>query len=354
MKKKQKQKLYKILSVVGVALAVIVLIGLLEWRLGRESEVPDVPVETLLKGCLMDLGLERSQIVVSGNSIKVQAKVPISAARIRKAFAPVERYGSVDVHDSSLTVVQIDERSWSIRFSYPKPQVVKPKPEPKPEAKYEMVIIVDDIGLDMNAVKKLAAIDADLTFSIMPLRPHSTEAARYLNAKNRQVMLHQPMQGGEGSNPGAGAIYTGMSQAEVRAILQKNLKSVPYIAGVNNHMGSQATQDRMIMTTVLAEIDRERLFFVDSLTTSQSVCREVARQEGIEFAARDIFLDNVQSYEYIKRQLDKLENIARRGGRAVGICHPRAVTIETLARELPELEKRGVHLVKASEFVRKL
>ena len=236
--------------------------------------------------------------------------------------------------------VTLNGHPWVVFFTYPSP----------PQAR--MAIIVDDMGLDLNIAKKLAALDADLTFSIMPLRPYTKETARYLHAKGKEVMLHLPMEG-NGKNPGPGTIYLGMSPAEVRAILHEDLRSVPYIQGVNNHMGSKVTADRTIMTLVQRELKGKDLFFIDSLTTNRSVCGEVATQVGIRFNARDVFLDNTQSADYIKGQLMKLVAVARRYPEAIGICHPHPVTIAVLQEELPRLQREGLVIVRVSTFTRR-
>jgi len=66
------------------------------------------------------------------------------------------------------------------------------------------------MGPDIKEAEQLASIDGDLTFSVMPLKPHTQEVARYLHEKGREIMLHLPMQGAPGFDPGEGAIYRGM------------------------------------------------------------------------------------------------------------------------------------------------
>jgi polysaccharide deacetylase 2 family uncharacterized protein YibQ len=54
-------------------------------------------------------------------------------------------------------------------------------------------------------------------------------------------------------------------------------------------MGSLITPDKDIMRIVLRDIRDQGLFFVDSLTTSRSVCRAVAQEVEIPFIARMFF-----------------------------------------------------------------
>ena len=71
-------------------------------------------------------------------------------------------------------------------------------------------------------------------------------------------------------------------------------------------------------------------FFLDSLSTSGSVCRDVAREAGIGYARRNIFLDNESDPEYIKGQLQRLAERAVETGWAIGIGHDRVNTVEAI------------------------
>ena len=93
--------------------------------------------------------------------------------------------------------------------------------------------------------------------------------------------------------------------------------------GVNNHMGSKFTADPEAMATLMDEIKRRGLLFLDSFTTTDSVGAQLARAFEVPYARRDVFLDNVMSAEAIAVQLEILESIAARQGVAVGIAHPR-------------------------------
>lgn len=60
--------------------------------------------------------------------------------------------------------------------------------------------------------------------------------------------------------------------------MEKQLKRLlPYIKGVNAHMGSKATADEGLMRIVLEEVKERGLYFVDSYTTDKSVVTKVAQ-----------------------------------------------------------------------------
>jgi len=294
--------------------------------------------EILIKGCLFDLGIDKAAIAVEGLTIRVSVKDEIEELGVDSAFEPIKGIAQVNPLEDKTTRILFGETTWAVLWQAPA------------DKNAQVAIIVDDIGLDLKMAMRFSAIDADLTFSILPMRPYSIKTAEYLHGLGKEIMLHLPMEG-NGKNPGEGAILLNMCPVEVSAVLISDLEKVPYISGVNNHMGSRVTPDKTIMTIIHKELKKRGLFFIDSLTTSRSVCSEVAGDVGIRFNARDIFFDNERSYSYIKGQLDKLVAIARAYPDAIGICHPYPVTLEVLSKELPGLKDRGVEVVRVSSFV---
>ena len=70
----------------------------------------------------------------------------------------------------------------------------------------------------------------------------------------------------EGDNGNFGLIHSSMSNEEVRVLTEDFLSRVPFIKGVNNHMGSKITQNEPIMRTILELVAERNLFFLDRST----------------------------------------------------------------------------------------
>jgi len=105
------------------------------------------------------------------------------------------------------------------------------------------------------------------------------------------------------------------------------------------------------MYQVFSALKRHGLYFVDSRTTDESVCRPSARLFQIPFSQRDVFLDHAHDPVSIRKQIRELVRIAQRKGEAVGIAHPHPATYNVLKEELPALRQQ-VELVPASRLVR--
>ena len=178
-----------------------------------------------------------------------------------------------------------------------------------------IAVIIDDIGFDLRIVEELAGIPAPIAFAVLPHTPHAVEAARFLHAAGKEILLHLPMEPRSypEESPGAGALMVNMDERQIRRQVQENLAAVPYVSGVNNHMGSRFMEDEARLTMVMEELEKRGLYFVDSRTTPDSRGREAANRTGVRFAAKDLFIDHVPGYAAV---LENLTGPSRRGGEA--------------------------------------
>ena len=232
----------------------------------------------------------------------------------------------------------------------PKPPITKPAP---PSASLPRVaLIIDDIGYDQAMASKFMALDNAITFSILPFSPFQQAVSREMRNRGMEAMLHLPMEPKEypAVKPGRGALLVSMTPDELIRQLEKNLDAVPDIKGVNNHMGSRMTERSTQMYQIFSILKKRGLFFIDSRTTAESLCRPSARLLQVPFAQRDVFLDHVTDDAEIRRQIRRLISLARRQGSAIGIGHPHPATYTVLAEQMPVL-KKNVKLVPASQLV---
>ena len=213
--------------------------------------------------------------------------------------------------------------------------------------------IIDDLGYETEVAKKMMELEFPVALSILPFLQYSEFTAEEGEKNNKEIMLHLPMEANNnGTDPGPGAIKSDMSEEEIRQAVRDCIFNFPYIIGVNNHMGSKITEDREIMEIVLEEIKKYNLFFIDSVTTKDSIAYEVAREMEIKSAVRSVFLDNENDMDYIKGQMLEVQETALREGEAIAIGHSRINTFYVLKRMIPELIKAGIEIVPVSELVK--
>lgn len=215
-----------------------------------------------------------------------------------------------------------------------------------------VAIVIDDIGYDRQIANRMLAMDAPLTFSVLPHGPYSRQLAAEARAKGHEIMLHLPMEPSEfpDINPGPGALLTQMSPDELIGQLNINLDMIPGLKGVNNHMGSGISTSPEHMRQIFSILKKRGLYYIDSRTTAETVAKPSAQLLKLPFVERDIFIDHFEDEKFIRSQLNKLIVRAQEQGYAIGIGHPHTITHRMLAEFLPILKEK-VELVPASMVV---
>ncbi len=217
-----------------------------------------------------------------------------------------------------------------------------------------MALIIDDIGNNIPHAKQFLDLGVPLTFSILPSLPHSSYLAEKIYEFGHEIMLHLPMEPYQRNlNPGPGALYINHSSEAIAKTIKKNLLSVPLVTGVNNHMGSRFTSSENKMKEVLTILKKSGLFFIDSLTTHQSIAYKTAKHLNLESNFRNIFLDNFVDEKAILTQLNRLEMHAIKHGHAIGIGHPHPQTARAIRQFLLKPERIRAPLVYASKLFEK-
>jgi uncharacterized protein len=248
--------------------------------------------------------------------------------------------------------VQGDVAEFTFEEPYPDiPELPSDIPPVLDESLPMVAIIIDDMGYHKKIGKELLALPMNLTFSFLAAAPHTAELEEQAFQTGRIVLLHLPMEPkGKEWNSGPVSLLTGQTREEQKVLFEKNLEGVPHAVGVNNHMGSLYTENRVAMDTLMELLREQGLFFVDSFTTAESKGLIAARAAGLPTAKRHVFLDNVHSQDKVCEQLKNLVARAEEQGWAIGIGHPNEATLAALNNCRDRLLKR-VRLVGAHELV---
>ncbi len=220
-------------------------------------------------------------------------------------------------------------------------------------------IIIDDFGnynnfmLDSLLVK-FGELPKEVSFAILPNLSYSEFVMEYFQYDNRELLLHAPLEP-QNSKINAGEVVINSEDDAITIINKMNEfhAQLPYISGVNNHMGSKATESPEVMSAILEWCQTNNLYFIDSATTSKSVAFALAQEFGVPSAKRDIFLDVPNpTKETVENYLVKMKKYFEANRDILVITHASSLERrDNLQYFITEAQKIGYKLVPVSEYI---
>ena len=227
-----------------------------------------------------------------------------------------------------------------------KTNITQPKITIKKDTRAKLVIIIDDVTLQRQ-VDKITHIGYPVTMSFLPptkIHKNSAKIAKPFDI----YMIHLPTEAGSRRYEETNTLHIGDSLEKIDKRVKEVKKLYPKAKYLNNHTGSKFTADYTSMDRLMRALKKYDFYFVDSRTTAKTKGRVTAKKYGVKYLSRNIFLDNKQDRYYIRRQLKKAVNIAKKRGYAIAIGHPHPITLKTL-KESKDLLK-GLNLVYINEL----
>lgn len=212
------------------------------------------------------------------------------------------------------------------------------------ENRHVLSLIIDDVGYDLHALERLIALPYTITVSILPDAPYAKEAAMMAHQHGMQVMLHMPMQT---ANPKYQQkmekfyLHQDMDKQTFTTVFEEALAKVPYVEGINNHMGSQLTSNQKYMQWLMELCKKHNLFFIDSRTSATSVASEVAKQSGILWNTRDVFLDHSVTPDALQHAWNSMLSCVKRKDSCIMLAHPHRETLNFLERHAQGLNMQA-------------
>ncbi len=208
----------------------------------------------------------------------------------------------------------------------------------------KIIIVIDNLGDQKQQGLKVADLPGQVACSILPHGRFSAQIAERCHAQHKTIILNTPMQAQNNYPLGAGGLQEGMSKLVFIKTLTDNIASVPYVQGLDNHMGSLLTTRTEPMSWIMETIKPQGLFFLDNRTAPHSVAARMAQANQVPFIGRDIFLDDKRTTAAINKQFNEALKIAKRHGVVVIVGHPYSVTLDYLQASLPLLAAQGYEL----------
>ena len=214
-----------------------------------------------------------------------------------------------------------------------------------------IAIVVGGIGISqtssMEAVRDLpSGVTLGFAAAGNSLDRWMQEARR----AGHELLLQVPLEptGYPQVDPGANTVTVDDAKAGDFDALYASLGRMTNYVGIMNYMGGRFTGESDAMQTLITELGRRGLMYLDDGSSQRSVARDTAALERVPAAASDVVIDRSRDAADIRRQLDTLERIARSEGQAIGVASAFDVSIATIDDWITAAKGRGVRIVPVS------
>nr|CDS56820.1 putative polysaccharide deacetylase [Serratia symbiotica] len=214
----------------------------------------------------------------------------------------------------------------------------------------KLSIVIDDVGYHPHEENAVLQMPEAVSVAVLPNAPYARLMATRAHSQNREVLIHMPMAPFSKQPLEQDTLQPDMSSENIQRIIHNAVNNVPYAVGMNNHMGSAMTSSLPGMQKVMQALTSYRLYFLDSLTISNSQATRAAIGTGVKVIKRKVFLDDTANEADIRHQFNRAVALARRNGSAIAIGHPRPATVKVLQQMLPVLPA-DIVLVKPSSLL---
>ncbi len=321
-----------------------------ETKPSQKKSTSSVPETQIKKETAQTAKVQESKKTVSEKPLETPKSMAKEPAKPAKTTAKTSVKKLEPAPSAQVASAKGEKTTKSISSSKPS----EPFDVPPARNGATLVIVIDDAGLSVSNTKKYTALPFPLTIAVLPKLSHTKDCAYVVRASGKELILHQPMQSlNHNLNPGPGKITVDMSFAEIRSIVNENLAELgPGVKGLNNHEGSEVTEDVLRIGAVLDTCLENNIYFLDSRTTANTKAPQAALERDMKiFEKAGPYIDNVISREAMLKEMYKALDFANKNGKAIIIGHvdKSANILPTLLSEMyPYLIKAGYRFATPS------
>jgi polysaccharide deacetylase 2 family uncharacterized protein YibQ len=229
-----------------------------------------------------------------------------------------------------------------------------PGPGRMPSSGAPVVWVMDDMGRDAVTAETVLQWPPFVSIAVLPDGAVAERLGREACRQGRDVLIHLPMTSiRPDADPGPMAVSTSMAASDVYRILAHARRILPCAKGLNQHMGSRASQEFPTMVRVVQAGQSLGLrFFIDSRTAARSYLCDAADRFGIPCLRRTFFFDADASPEELPARWRQVVSRARWDSRpVVVIAHPYPATLAFLDRLFRSGTWRSVDWRRPSEVL---
>lgn len=325
-----------------VAASVLVIAGIVAWL---AAEAPETLARRARQSALPDMTLT----MVDGTPRIGTAPLPAEADPTARpvVLAPSRNESLVERSQSGGLLPHVSDKG-------PAPWQAYARPFPQEDSRPRIALVISDMGWSPTMLDlALARLPGAVTLAFVPGAPDLQAAIDKARADGHEVLLQIPLEplGFPRNDPGPNTLLTTLNDEKNVARLETAMAAATGYVGLTSLSGSKFLTDAGAVRSMLEQVQRRGLIYVDSWLTAGSLATRQATALHVPRAISDTQIDRVASPAGVAAQLAELERLAKANGVAVGYAQPYPMTVEQIARWFVGLHDRGIVLAPITAVV---
>ncbi len=217
-----------------------------------------------------------------------------------------------------------------------------------------IALIIGGLGIGQNVTSDaIARLPGEVTLGFAPYGVDLERQAQKARDKGHELLLQAPMEPFDypDNDPGPQTLLANQSADENIDRLHWLMSRFTGYVGVMNFMGAKFSSNDTALAPVLKDISSRGLSYIDDGSSARSLSVASAGAMGLPAAKADVTIDTNLKSSDIDASLDKLEQLARDKGVAIGVGYALPLTLDRVVRWSKTLEQKGIVLVPVSSIV---
>ena len=215
----------------------------------------------------------------------------------------------------------------------------------------KIVLILGGMGLNEKLTRKaISDLPATITFAFAPYGNNLQAQVDKARDEGHEVFLQLPLEpvGFPATNPGPKTLLADADGATNLDALYWHLSRFSGYAGVINYMGGRFLSTPNAVKSLLVELKRRGLNFIEDGSLPMSATDQVATTMNMPVRHGTVQIDQNPDATSITAALEDLEKQASGGGIAIGIGSGLEITVQAVRDWARDAASRGIEIIPAT------
>lgn len=351
-------------SALGIAWTVVLallglfllLLTLQDWVAEREGHVPQLSMPVLAEK--MDVSAHSTYLEEAMRSERQHIYASHEEDTTASFRAPPVEVEETEAADHAHTPPPVapqehtEEPSLSPVKSMPAPVVTAATGNTNKRPRVSL--IVSGLGLQKNVLDSaLQSLPAVVTLGFVPYAPNVIQLINKAKTKGHEVLLTIPLEPKDfpKGDPGPYTLLAAAGDKENQQRLTMMLDSGNGYVGVVAFLGSKFLESTSAVQALLRPLKDRNLLFVTNEQAGLGPLLTAAKSENIKPITNVVELDKEASGAAIDAQLDRMVQMAKKEGYAVGIVQAYPISIERVTSWASKTEDHGVDIMPITQVM---